>query len=166
MALASSSSSGRTPPKRSVHESYGCERAIARHRPAVHAGLRGGGAQHLGILTVQNMRQPVETLSGGQCQAVALARAAAFGSRLVTLDEPAAALGVRESGRVLDLIRQVSDRGLPFTTSHNMAQVFEIADRIRIQRLGGRAALVTPRSHAMAEAAAIMAGAVTFESAG
>lgn len=165
MALASSSCSGRTPPKRSVHESYGCERAIARHRPAVHAGLRGGGAQHLGILTVQNMRQPVETLSGGQCQAVALARAAAFGSRLVTLDEPAAALGVRESG-VLDLIRQVRDRGLPFIISHNMAKVFEIADRIRIQRLGGRAAVVTPRSHAMAEAVAIMTGAVTFESAG
>lgn len=118
----------------------------------------------LGILTVQNMRQPVDTLSGGQRQAVAVARAAAFGSALVILDEPTAALGVRESGRVLDLIRRVRDEGMPvIVISHNMPHVFEIADRIHIQRLGRRATVVTPQSHTPAEAVAIMTGAMPVE---
>ena len=117
--------------------------------------------EELGILTVQNPNQAVETLSGGQRQAVAVARAAAFGSRVVILDEPTAALGVRESERVLQLIRDVRDRGLPvILISHNMPHVFEVADRIHIQRLGRRATVVTPKSHTMAEAVAIMTGAV------
>jgi fructose transport system ATP-binding protein len=114
----------------------------------------------LGILTVQNMGQAVETLSGGQRQAVAVARAAAFGSRVVIMDEPTAALGVRESQRVLDLIREVRARGLPvILVSHNMPHVFEVADRIHIQRLGRRIATVTPQSHSMTDAVAIMTGA-------
>ena len=132
-------------------------------------GMRTSAADELnklGILTVQNMRQPVDTLSGGQRQAVAVARAAAFGSSLVILDEPTAALGVRESGRVLDLIKQVRDRGLPvIIISHNMPHVFEIADRIHIQRLGRRVAVVTPETHSMSEAVAIMTGATTVDSA-
>ncbi len=114
----------------------------------------------LGIDTLQDITQAVETLSGGQRQAVAVARAAAFGSKVVIMDEPTAALGVRESGQVLQLIRDLRDRGLPvILISHNMPQVFEVADRIHIERLGRRAAIVTPQSHTMSEAVAIMTGA-------
>jgi len=67
----------------------------------------------LGITTLQDMSQTVETLSGGQRQAVAVARAAAFGSKVIILDEPTAALGVRESNQVLDLIRELRRQGLP-----------------------------------------------------
>ena len=114
----------------------------------------------LGIGTLQDITQAVETLSGGQRQAVAVARAAAFGSKVVILDEPTAALGVRESEHVLGLIRDLRQRGLPvILISHNMPHVFDVADRIHIQRLGRRAAVVTPRSHTMSEAVAIMTGA-------
>jgi fructose transport system ATP-binding protein len=114
----------------------------------------------LGIGTLQDITQTVETLSGGQRQAVAVARAAAFGSKVVILDEPTAALGVRESGQVLQLIRDLRGRGLPvILISHNMPHVFEVADRIHIQRLGRRVAVVTPESHTMAQAVAIMTGA-------
>jgi len=114
----------------------------------------------LGIGTLQDITQAVETLSGGQRQAVAVARASAFGSKVVILDEPTAALGVRESGQVLQLIRDLRDRGLPvILISHNMPHVFEVADRIHIQRLGRRIAVVTPQTHSMSEAVAIMTGA-------
>jgi fructose transport system ATP-binding protein len=114
----------------------------------------------LGILTIQNIGQQVESLSGGQRQGVAVARAAAFGSRLVIMDEPTAALGVKESGKVLELIARVRDNGLPvILISHNMPHVFEVADRIHIQRLGRRVAVVTPKTHTMNEAVAIMTGA-------
>jgi fructose transport system ATP-binding protein len=114
----------------------------------------------LGIATLQNIGQAVESLSGGQRQGVAVARSAAFGSKVVILDEPTAALGVKEGNRVLQLIRDVRDRGLPvILISHNMPHVFEVADRIHIQRLGRRAAVITPQSHSMSEAVAIMTGA-------
>jgi fructose transport system ATP-binding protein len=114
----------------------------------------------LGIATLQDVTVPVENLSGGQRQAVAVARAAAFGSKVVVLDEPTAALGVRESNQVLQLVRNLRDRGIPvILISHNMPQVFEVADRIHIQRLGKRAATITPQSHSMTEAVAIMTGA-------
>jgi fructose transport system ATP-binding protein len=106
----------------------------------------------------------VETLSGGQRQGVAVARAAAFGQRVVIMDEPTAALGVKESQKVLRLIRDVRDRGLPvILISHNMPHVFEVADRIHIQRLGRRVAVVTPSSHTMAEAVSIMTGAMRVD---
>jgi fructose transport system ATP-binding protein len=105
--------------------------------------------------------QAVETLSGGQRQGVAVARAAAWARRLVIMDEPTAALGVKESGMVLDLIRRIKARGLPvILISHNMPFVFELADRIHIQRLGRRIAVVTPQSHTMSEVVAIMTGAL------
>ena len=114
----------------------------------------------LGIATLQNIGQAVESLSGGQRQGVAVARSAAFGSKVVILDEPTAALGVKEGNRVLQLIRDVRNRGLPvILVSHNMPHVFEIADRIHIQRLGRRVAVITPSSHSMSEAVAIMTGA-------
>ena len=105
---------------------------------------------------------PVENLSGGQRQAVAVARAAAFGSKVVVLDEPTAALGVRESNQVLQLVRDLRDRGMPvILISHNMPHVFDVADRIHIQRLGKCAATITPQSHTMTDAVAIMTGAST-----
>lgn len=115
----------------------------------------------LGLLTIQNIGQAVETLSGGQRQGVAVARAAAFGSRLIIMDEPTAALGVKESRRVLELILDVKRRGLPIVLiSHNMPHVFEVADRIHIQRLGRRAAVIRPRDYSMSDAVAIMTGAM------
>ena len=114
----------------------------------------------LGIGTLQDITQAVETLSGGQRQAVAVARAAAFGSKVVILDEPTAALGVRETNQVLELIKELKSRGLPVVLiSHSMPDVFAVADRIHIQRLGRRGAVVTPESHSMSEAVAIMTGA-------
>jgi fructose transport system ATP-binding protein len=103
----------------------------------------------------------VEDLSGGQRQGVAVARSAIFARRLVIMDEPTAALGVRESGEVLNLIRTIRDRGLPvLLISHNMPHVFELADRIHIMRLGRRVALTTPKEHSMGEVVAIMTGAM------
>jgi fructose transport system ATP-binding protein len=125
--------------------------------------MKSEAAKHmseLGVATLQNIGQAVESLSGGQRQAVAVARSAAFGSKVVILDEPTAALGVKEGNRVLQLIRDVRDRGLPvILISHNMPHVFEVADRIHIQRLGRRATVITPQSHTMSEAVAIMTGA-------
>ncbi len=115
----------------------------------------------LGIMTVQSIKQTVETLSGGQRQAIAVARAAAFGSRVVIMDEPTAALGVKESRRVLDLILTVKARGLPIVLiSHNMPHVFEVADRIHIHRLGRRLTVIDPKSRSMSDAVAMMTGAL------
>jgi fructose transport system ATP-binding protein len=120
--------------------------------------------QKLGIQTIQNMGQAVETLSGGQRQAVAVARAAAFGSKVVILDEPTAALGVKEGNAVLDMIKGLRDKGMPvILISHNMPHVWEVADRIHIQRLARRAGVITPQSHTMQEGVAIMTGAVTLD---
>jgi fructose transport system ATP-binding protein len=118
----------------------------------------------LGVGTIQNMGQAVETLSGGQRQAVAVARAAAFATKFVVLDEPTAALGVKETGQVLNLIRKIKAKGLPvILISHNMPNVFEVADRIHIARLGGCAGVITPQSHTPTEAVAIMTGATTLQ---
>lgn len=114
----------------------------------------------LGLMTIQNINQAVETLSGGQRQGVAVARAAAFGSKVVILDEPTAALGVKESRRVLELIRDVRARGIPIILiSHNMPHVFEVADRIHIHRLGRRLCVIKPAEHSMSDAVAYMTGA-------
>jgi fructose transport system ATP-binding protein len=118
----------------------------------------------LGIRTLQNINQAVETLSGGQRQTVAVARAAAFGGKVVILDEPTAALGVRETGQVLQLIRDLRKRGIGIILiSHDIPSVFEVADRIHIQRLGRAAGVITPQSHTPAEAVAIMTGALAID---
>ncbi|MEM1363557.1 MAG: ATP-binding cassette domain-containing protein [Pseudomonadota bacterium] len=115
----------------------------------------------LGLMTIQNIKQPVETLSGGQRQGVAVARAAAFGSKVIILDEPTAALGVKESRRVLELILDVKSRGIPIILiSHNMPHVFEVADRIHIHRLGKRLCVINPKDHSMSDAVAMMTGAM------
>ena len=114
----------------------------------------------LGLMTIQNIDQAVETLSGGQRQGVAVARAAAFGSKVVILDEPTAALGVKESRRVLDLIKDVRGRGIPIILiSHNMPHVFEVCDRVHIHRLGRRLCVIDPKAHTMSDAVAYMTGA-------
>ena len=114
----------------------------------------------LGLMTIQNIRQAVETLSGGQRQGVAVARAAAFGSKVIILDEPTAALGVKESRKVLELIQDVRARGIPIILiSHNMPHVFEVADRIHIHRLGKRLCVVNPKDYTMNDAVAFMTGA-------
>jgi fructose transport system ATP-binding protein len=114
----------------------------------------------LGLATIQNISQAVETLSGGQRQGVAVARAAAFGSKVVIMDEPTAALGVKESRKVLELILDVRARGLPIVLiSHNMPHVFEVADRIHINRLGKRLCIIDPKEYTMSVAVAFMTGA-------
>jgi fructose transport system ATP-binding protein len=113
---------------------------------------------------IRSMRQAVETLSGGQRQAVAVARAAAFARHVVIMDEPTAALGVKETHMVLDLIRRVRERGLPvILISHNMPNVFDVADRVHIQRLGRRVAVIEPKSFSMSDAVGIMTGAMAGE---
>ena len=128
------------------------------------AGMERDARKHLnalGLLTIQNIRQSVETLSGGQRQGVAVVRATAFGSRVVIMDEPTAALGVKESRRVLELMLDVKRRGLPIVLiSHNMPHVFEVADRIHIPRLGRRIAVIAPKDFSMSDAVAIMTGAM------
>jgi len=132
-------------------------RALDRERMRTFAREK---LTELGLMTIQNIDQPVETLSGGQRQGVAVARAAAFGSKVVILDEPTAALGVKESRRVLDLILDVRSRGIPIILiSHNMPHVFEVADRIHIHRLGRRLCVIDPRAHSMSDAVAYMTGA-------
>ncbi len=119
-----------------------------------------GKLSELGLMTIQNIDQAVETLSGGQRQGVAVARAAAFGSKVVIMDEPTAALGVKESRRVLELIRDVKKRGLPIILiSHNMPHVFEVCDRIHIHRLGSRLCTIKPKDFSMSDAVAFMTGA-------
>lgn len=114
----------------------------------------------LGLMTIQNINQAVETLSGGQRQGVAVARAAAFGSKVIILDEPTAALGVKESRKVLVLIQELKSRGIPIILiSHNMPQVFELADRIHVHRLGKRLCVIDPKDYTMSDAVAFMTGA-------
>lgn len=113
---------------------------------------------------IRSMVQPVETLSGGQRQCVAVSRAAAFAEHVVIMDEPTAALGVKEGNMVLELIRRVRDKGLPVVLiSHNMPHVFEIADRIHVARLGKRAAVLNPKAISMSDTVAVMTGAMKPE---
>lgn len=113
---------------------------------------------------IRSMLQAVETLSGGQRQCVAVSRAAAFAQHVVIMDEPCAALGVKEGNMVLELIRRVRDKGLPVVLiSHNMPHVFEIADRIHIARLGKRAAVVNPKMISMSDTVAVMTGALAAD---
>ena len=113
---------------------------------------------------IRSMTQAVETLSGGQRQCVAVARAAAFAEHVVILDEPTAALGVKEGNMVLELIRRVRNKGLPvILISHNMPHVFEIADRIHVARLGKRATVLNPKKISMSDTVAVMTGALRPE---
>jgi ABC-type sugar transport system ATPase subunit len=96
----------------------------------------------LAVTTVRSIRQPVASLSGGQRQSVAIAKAVLWNSKLVIMDEPTAALGVAQTTMVLDLVRRLADRGLAvLIVSHNMNDVFQVADRIAVLYLGRLAAV-------------------------
>jgi ABC-type sugar transport system ATPase subunit len=91
----------------------------------------------LRVTTVRSIRQPVASLSGGQRQSVAIAKAVLWNSKLVIMDEPTAALGVAQTRQVLDLVRRLADQGLAvLIVSHNMTDVFEVADRVAVLYLG------------------------------
>lgn len=125
--------------------------------------MRQQASDHMHALgiRIQSIDQKVESLSGGQRQAVAVARAAAWGRKVVVLDEPTAALGVRETNQVLSLITRIRDQGLSVVIiSHSMPNVFQIADRIHIHRLGRRAAVVSPSNTSMSDVVAVMTGAL------
>ena len=133
---------------------------------------RAAKIANLHDFVVHNMPQGYSTmvgergvrLSGGQRQCVAVSRAAAFAQHVVIMDEPTAALGVKEGNMVLELIRRVRDKGLPVVLiSHNMPHVFEIADRIHVARLGKRAAVLNPKKISMSDTVAVMTGAMKPE---
>jgi D-xylose transport system ATP-binding protein len=97
----------------------------------------------LAVTTIRSIRQPVATLSGGQRQSVAVARAVMWNSRVVILDEPTAALGVAQTRQVLDLVRRLAEQGLAVVLiSHNLHDIFEVADRITVLRLGRNVSVV------------------------
>jgi len=97
----------------------------------------------LSVTTIRSVRQVVASLSGGQRQAVAVAKAVMWNSKLVILDEPTAALGVAQTRQVLDLVRRLADKGLAVVIiSHNLHDIFEVADRISVLRLGRKVAEV------------------------
>ena len=116
--------------------------------------------KELGLFTIQNINQAVETLSGGQRQVIAISRAVTFNAKVVIMDEPTAALGVKESRKVLDLILDIRSKGISIILiSHNMPHVFELSDRIHIHRHGRRCTVVSPKECTMSDAVAIMTGA-------
>jgi D-xylose transport system ATP-binding protein len=114
----------------------------------------------LSVTTLRSVRLAVAGLSGGQRQAVAVAKAVMWNSKVVILDEPTAALGVAQTRQVLDLVRRLADRGLGVVLiSHNLHDIFEVADRITVLRLGQRVALYEKSSTTQQEVVhAITAG--------
>ncbi len=115
--------------------------------------------RHLKI-GVKSVEQPVLSLSGGQRQGVAVARAVAWGKRIVIMDEPTAALGVRESLMVLELIREIRTRGIgTIMISHNLPEVFDVADRITVMRLGQTVAHFDKAETSMQAIVSMMTGA-------
>jgi fructose transport system ATP-binding protein len=134
-----------------------------------HQAMRNATRAHLVDLGINlySVTQSVETLSGGQRQALAVARAAAWGRSVIIMDEPTAALGVTQSRQVLDLVRRVRDRGQSvILISHSLPDVFDVADRLAIMRLGRRVAVLTTQDTTMTEVVSIMVGAVTMDSGG
>jgi D-xylose transport system ATP-binding protein len=118
----------------------------------------------LSVTTLRSVRLPVASLSGGQRQAVAVAKAVMWNSKVVILDEPTAALGVAQTRQVLDLVRRLADRGLAVVLiSHNLHDVFEVADRITVLRLGQKVAvLTTAQTNQQEVVQAITAGTLNF----
>ena len=111
-------------------------------------------------VVLRSVRTPVASLSGGQRQAIAVAKAVMWNSRLVILDEPTAALGVAQTRNVLDLVRRLADKGLGvILISHNMRQVFDLADRIVVFRRGRIVANLTKKETSGEEVVAYITGA-------
>jgi simple sugar transport system ATP-binding protein len=118
--------------------------------------------RNLGV-RIQDTGAPVANMSGGQRQGVAISRAVTWASKVVFMDEPTAALGVVQTRNVLDHIRRVRDQGISVVLiSHNMPEVFEVADRIEVLRLGERVARLKPSDVTMEDVVSAMTGALTF----
>ena len=116
---------------REIHDSF------FRLREAPMEQRTAETLKSLAVTTIKSVRQPVATLSGGQRQSVAVARAVLWNNRVVFLDEPTAALGVAQTRQVLDLVKRLAEQGLAVVlVSHNLSDVFEVADRITVLRLG------------------------------
>ena len=112
--------------------------------------------------TVRSLTDPVGAMSGGQRQAIAIARAVHWAGKLVFLDEPTAALGVRQTKNVLETIRRVRDKGIAVVfISHSMPHVMEVSDRVQVLRLGHRAATLDAKNTSMEELVGLMTGAST-----
>jgi len=119
--------------------------------------------RRLGV-EVRDTRSPVRSLSGGQRQIVAVARAVAWAKRLVFMDEPTAALGVRQRALVLDVIQRVRDQGISVVlVSHNMPEVLEVSDRIEVLRLGRRVARFRRGEVDLPDLVGAMTGALVTE---
>jgi simple sugar transport system ATP-binding protein len=142
--------------------------------------MRGGFGGAVGLMNVQEMRSqsriafdelgatvrslttPVGSMSGGQRQAIAIARAVHWANKVVFLDEPTAALGVRQTKNVLETIRRVRDKGIAVVfISHSMPHVMEVSDRVQVLRLGHRAATLDAKNTNMEELVGLMTGAST-----
>ena len=116
---------------------------------------------------IQDTSARVANMSGGQRQGIAICRAVTWASKIVFMDEPTAALGVVQTRNVLDHIRRVREHGLSVVLiSHNMPEVFEVADRIEVLRLGERVARLKPKDVSMEDVVAAMTGALTFHDEG
>jgi simple sugar transport system ATP-binding protein len=122
--------------------------------------------RNLGV-RIQDTSAPVANMSGGQRQGIAISRAVTWASKVVFMDEPTAALGVVQTRNVLNQIRRVREQGLSVVLiSHNMPEVFEVADRIEVLRLGERVARLRPREVSMEDVVSAMTGALTFHEGG
>ena len=133
------------------------------------SAMRRSATTAFGDLGVQlpDVSAPVATLSGGQRQSVAVARAVVFASKVIFMDEPTAALGVVQRGRVLDNIRRVRDRGISVVLiSHNMPEVLAVADRVEVLRLGRRVARYTASETSIDQLVGAMTGALDLEVGG
>jgi simple sugar transport system ATP-binding protein len=118
--------------------------------------------KNLGV-RIQDTSAPVANMSGGQRQGIAICRAVTWASKVVFMDEPTAALGVVQTRNVLEQIKRVREHGLSVVLiSHNMPEVFEVADRIEVLRLGQRVARLRPKEVSMEDIVAAMTGAATF----
>ncbi len=121
--------------------------------------------RELGI-ELQDVGVPIASLSGGQRQSVAIARAVAWASKVVFMDEPTAALGVVQRERVLDLVKRVRDRGVAVVLiSHNMPEVRSVSDRVEVLRLGQRVARFTTKDVSIEDLVGAMTGAISQEAA-
>jgi len=114
--------------------------------------------------TVRKLNEPVGTMSGGQKQSVAVARSAAWASKIIFFDEPTAALGVVQTANVLDLIRRVRDKGIGVVLiSHSMPEVLEVADTIQVLRRGRRVATINSADSTVEELVGVMTGKLDEE---
>ncbi len=141
------------------HKRFGIFTSTRRMRSETKAAFG-----ELGVTTVQDVTVPVSSLSGGQRQTVAIARSAMWADRVIFLDEPTAALGVVQTKKVLELVRQVRDRGLGVVLiSHNLPDVMAVSDRVEVMRFGRRTATFTRETADLSTLVAAITGAYTNE---